>query len=122
MRERLTDQGIIKGYLRLNAKINEVQAEIRQLLQVLTTPTKLTHNERLILLRLPAHLIKTYFTLQTLGKATANEISKHTNKARAIESSYLNQLVTMGFCLKKRNGRTVIFTCNSEGGMLRQKP
>jgi hypothetical protein len=95
----------------LYTKINEIQTEIKQLLQILTTPTKLSQNERLILLRLPTHLIKTYFTLQNFGEATATDVSKQTGKARAIESNYLNQLVMMGFCLKWRNHRKVIFLC-----------
>lgn len=114
MRKRITDKGIVKGYTRLNAKVNEIEREIRQLLQILTTPVKLTHNERLILLRLPTHLIKTYFTLQTFKKATATQVSKQTGKARAAESAYLNQLATMGFCLKNRDGREVVFWCNIE--------
>jgi len=114
MRKHLTDKGIVRGYTRLDAKVNEIQREIRQLLQILTTPVKLTQNERLILLRLPTHLVKTYFTLQTFKKATATQVSKLTGKARALESAYLCQLVTMGFCLKRRNSREVMFWCNME--------
>jgi regulator of PEP synthase PpsR (kinase-PPPase family) len=115
MRKRLTDKAIVRGYTRLSAKVSEIQGEIRQLLQILTTPVKLTQNERLILLRLPTHLIKTYFTLQTFKKATATQVSEQTGKARAVESAYLNQLAMMGFCLKNRDGREVAFWCNIEG-------
>jgi hypothetical protein len=112
--ERLIDKEIMKGYACLASKIDEIQKEMRQLLQILTTPVKLTQNERLMLLRLPTHLAKTYFTLQDAKKATATQISKLTGKARPVESSYLNQLVTMGFCLKIRNGREAVFCCNAE--------
>jgi len=61
------------------------------------------------LLSLPDHLRKTAIVLSKKGEATATEIAEETGKARAVESSYLNQLCTMNFVNKKRVGRTVYF-------------
>jgi len=61
------------------------------------------------LLSLPDHLRKTAIVLSKKGEATAKEIAEETRKARAVESSYLNQLCTMNFVDKKRVGRTVYF-------------
>lgn len=62
-------------------------------------------------LNLPKHLQRTFMELEKLKQATAATISEHTQRARAVESSYLNQLVMMGFASKNRGkGRTVIFS------------
>jgi hypothetical protein len=61
------------------------------------------------LLSMPDHLRKTAMTLCRLGRATADEISGQTKRARAVESAYLNQLVIMGYLKKERNGRKAYF-------------
>lgn len=61
------------------------------------------------LLSLPDHLRITIMALSELGDATADQVSKRTGRARAIESSYLNQLVRMGYLEKRRVGRKVCF-------------
>jgi len=106
---RLTERGILRGYARLNQKMNELIREVRAILKVVVAPVKLAHNERQILMTLPTHLIKTYFTLESLGRATAEQIASITHKARAVESAYLNQLCIMGFCRKTREGRKAVF-------------
>jgi hypothetical protein len=80
------------------------------LLALLTTPAKLTQNERLLILNLPQHLVKTYFTLQHLEHATAEDVAAITHKQRAVESGYINQLCVMGLCIKERVGRKVMFS------------
>lgn len=62
------------------------------------------------LLSLPDHLRKTATVTSKLGRATADEISDDTNRARAVESGYLNQLVRMGYLKKERDGRKVLFS------------
>ena len=62
------------------------------------------------LLSLPDHLRKTAMVTSELGKATADEIAVSTNRARALESGYLNQLVRMGYLKKERSGRKVLFS------------
>jgi DNA-binding transcriptional ArsR family regulator len=64
------------------------------------------------LLSLPDHLRTTATTLFEIGPATADEISKVTNKERAVESNYLNQLVRMNHVKKYREGRKVYFRIN----------
>lgn len=61
------------------------------------------------LLSLPDHLRKSALSLSSLGEATATDLSKETSRVRAVESDYLNQLVSMGLIKKKRKGRDVYF-------------
>jgi hypothetical protein len=61
------------------------------------------------LLSMPDHLRKTAMTLCRMGRATADDISGQTKRARAVESAYLNQLVIMGHLKKERNGRKAYF-------------
>lgn len=62
------------------------------------------------LLSLPDHLRKTATVLCSLGEAAADEVAERTGRARAVESSYLNQLVRMGYLKKERRGRRVLFS------------
>ncbi len=66
------------------------------------------------LLSLPDHLRKTAVTLCKLEKATADEVSEQTKRARAVESGYLNQLVVMGYMKKERIGRKAYFFVDKE--------
>jgi uncharacterized protein (DUF1015 family) len=66
------------------------------------------------LLSMPDHLRKTAMTLCRLGRATADEISQQTHRARAVESAYLNQLVIMGYLKKARDGRKAYFYVERE--------
>jgi hypothetical protein len=61
------------------------------------------------LLSMPDHLRKTAMTVCRLGRATAEEVSQQTHRARAVESAYLNQLVIMGYMKKERKGRKAYF-------------
>ena len=67
------------------------------------------------LLSMPDHLRKTAMTICRCGRATAEEISEQTNRARAVESAYLNQLVIMGYLKKERNGRKAYFFIDRDG-------
>jgi len=66
------------------------------------------------LLSMPDHLRKTAMTLCRLGRATADEIAQQTQRARAVESAYLNQLVIMGYLKKERKGRKAYFHVDRE--------
>ncbi|MFB0513977.1 MAG: transcriptional regulator [Candidatus Bathyarchaeia archaeon] len=68
------------------------------------------------LLSLPDHLRKTAITLCKLEQATAEEVAEQTRRARAVESSYLNQLVMMGYLKKERRGRKAYFYVDKEEG------
>lgn len=61
------------------------------------------------LLSLPDHLRKTAVSICKLGRATAEDVSDQTKRARAVESGYLNQLVLMGYLKKERKGRKAYF-------------
>jgi len=67
------------------------------------------------MLELPDHLRKTFIALTTYGRATASEITKLTDRARAVESGYLNQLVLLGYAEKHNDGRKKVFTCALDG-------
>jgi len=66
------------------------------------------------LLSMPDHLRKTAMTVCRLGRATAQEVADQTHRARAVESSYLNQLVIMGHLKKERMGRKAYFYVEKE--------
>jgi len=66
------------------------------------------------LLSMPDHLRKTAMTICRCGRATAEEISEQTERARAVESAYLNQLVIMGYLKKERKGRKAYFYIDRE--------
>lgn len=60
-------------------------------------PMDLTESE---LISLPDHLRKTYLAVASKGECGATQVSRLTRRCRAIESSYLNQLVRMGWLNK----------------------
>jgi uncharacterized protein (DUF1015 family) len=66
------------------------------------------------LLSMPDHLRKTAMAVCRLGRATADEIAQQTHRARAVESSYVNQLVIMGHMKKERKGRKAYFYVDRE--------
>jgi hypothetical protein len=61
------------------------------------------------LLSLPDNLRKTYLIVASEGECSATQVSDLTGRCRAIESSYLNQLVRMGWLAKRRNSKTLHF-------------
>jgi len=64
-------------------------------------------------LGLPYHLLTTFLTVYKLGEpVTALDVSYQTKRERAVESAYLNQLVTMGYLKKNRKKRKVYFEIN----------
>jgi hypothetical protein len=61
------------------------------------------------IISLPHHLMKTAMVIAKLRKGTALDVSRDTGRARAAESDYLNQLVSMGYLKKRRSMRKVVF-------------
>jgi hypothetical protein len=99
---------------RLNEKMEvmiELQKHGRQDLQPISADAPL---DVMTLLAMPDHLRKTAMTICRSGRATAEEISQQTNRARAVESAYLNQLVIMGYLKKERKGRKAYFYAERE--------
>ena len=66
------------------------------------------------LIALPDHLRKTYIVVARKGECDAAQVSNHTGRCRAIESSYLNQLSRMGWLEKRRISKVVNFRLQSE--------
>jgi hypothetical protein len=96
---------------RLNDKI-EVMIEIQRNGNNRKDTTQMVPDASLdvmTLLNMPDHLRKTAMTICRNGRATAEEISEQTSRARAVESAYLNQLVIMGYLKKERKGRKAYF-------------
>lgn len=105
---------IVYNLKEINSKLDRlvVQAECREE-QVSEKIRNVADSLDVItLLSLPDHLRKTATTLFEIGPATADEISNVTNKERAVESNYLNQLVRMNHVKKYREGRKVYFRIN----------
>jgi hypothetical protein len=99
---------------RLNEKIEVIielqKHERKEALHPLTD----TPLDVMTLLAMPDHLRKTAMTVCRLGRATADEVSQQTTRARAVESAYLNQLVLMGYLKKERKGRKAYFYADKE--------
>ena len=102
---------------RINSCLERIERKLDEAIVPQKTPSKETQGiegkenalDVMTLLTIPDHLRKTAMEVCKQGRATASEISKETGRARAVESSYLNQLVVMGYLKKERKGRDVYF-------------
>ena len=61
------------------------------------------------LLELSNNLRNTAMALLRVHKASAEQISKETQRETALETLYLNQLTHMGYIRKCRKGQTIYF-------------
>jgi len=66
------------------------------------------------LLSLPDHLRKSAMVIIKMEDAMAEDVAKETERSRAIESAYLNQLVRMGYLGRKRRGKRVYFSVEAK--------
>lgn len=107
-------QKIKESLDRLNEKM-EVIIEMQKHSSKTAAPEIPDVLDVMTLLSLPDHLRKTAITICKLEQATAEEVAEHTKRARAVESSYLNQLVLMGYLKKERRGRKAYFYVEKEG-------
>ena len=112
-----------KSQTRLLQKIKESLERLNEKMDVMIDITRHNPSETetipdaldvMTLLSLPDHLRKTAVTLCKLGEATAEAVAEQTERARAVESSYLNQLVLMGYLKKERRGRKAYFYVEKE--------
>lgn len=101
---------------RISSSLESIERKLDQLITIQSPPEKprmaipeCQPLDVMTLLTLSDHLRKTAMTICKLGKATASDVSKETKRARAVESSYLNQLVGMGHLKRERKGRDVYF-------------
>lgn len=98
---------------RLNEKM-EVMIELQKHGRPDIQPMPDAPLDVMTLLSMPDHLRKTAMTICRSGRATAEEVSQQTSRARAVESAYLNQLVLMGHLKKERKGRKAYFYADRE--------
>ena len=68
------------------------------------------------LLSLPDHLRKSALAIIKFGDSIAEDVAVQTERSRAIESAYLNQLVRMGYLRRKRAGKRVYFSVGATTG------
>lgn len=71
---------------------------------------RLEHLDAGGLMSLSDHLRKSAMVMVKLGEGTASSVSKETGRVRAVESDYLNQLVTMGYLRKRRVSKDIVFS------------
>jgi hypothetical protein len=114
------DKAIIELLKRLNKNMETVSKKLDKLIEVQRSSVNQPFHPTVAipenlpldvttLLGLPDHLRKSALALATLSEATATDLSRETGRVRAVESDYLNQLVSMGLVKKKRKGRDVYF-------------
>lgn len=65
-------------------------------------------------LKFPKHLQVSLTSLLKLGWASADQVAAVTGKARAVESTYLNQLTVMRIVQKEHRGGKVVFCVDLE--------
>ncbi|RLE50681.1 MAG: transcriptional regulator [Candidatus Methanomethylicota archaeon] len=90
-------------------EISKRQLDILESLKIKEEKEEVAPLDAMALLSLPDHLRKTALALGKLGEARAEDVARETGRERAVESSYLNQLVRMGYVKKKRRGHEVWF-------------
>lgn len=104
----------------MRSMLEEILVLQKQLLERMKTKTNAVHEvageglDVSMLLNLPDHLRKTLLALTKLVEARADEVAEITQRARAIESGYLNQLVRLGYVKKIRKKHQIYFTINDE--------
>jgi len=100
-------QGIRRELEISNSRLLTLIRQQKLVLSATATNDKILDGATLLLL--PDHLRKTAMALYRVGRATATEIADATQRARAVESAYLNQLCIMGYLKKERRGRKTYF-------------
>lgn len=91
--------------------LKDISAQLAKLIRIIESQTKSPFGYKWQdLLKLPKHLQTTAIVLGKIGRVSATDVAKTTGRARAIESSYLNDLVLLGLAKKeKRSNRIVYF-------------
>jgi hypothetical protein len=113
----LDDDAVVGLLKKINENLEELGRKMDRMLKVQEssrpTAKAISSGEMPLdvdtLLSLPDHLRRTAMAICTLGEATATQVAAETERARAAESDYLNQLVSLGLLKKKRKGRDVYF-------------
>ena len=90
------NEGILRGLLENRIPVEE-PIKFEGALDVMT------------LLTLPGNLRKTAMVMCKLTEATAQDVASETGRKRAVESALLNELASMGYLAKTRQGRRMYF-------------
>ncbi len=110
---RIDSDDLIKILVKINENLEQLNVTLAKLSKskepIYDAQSGLKALGVMALLSLPDHLRKTATILCTKGSATAGQVAKESRKTRAVESSYLNQLVVLGHVNKFRKGRMVYF-------------
>lgn len=104
---------ITKNLVEISDGIAYLNKKLDKLLEIHSMPNCQISADISDILNLPKHLQETYLALHKIKRGCAEDVSKITKKARAVESHYLNQLVNIGKVLRTRNGKKVIFQCRT---------
>jgi hypothetical protein len=123
MKEQITTKGPIAILEKIEESLQKLNEKMEVIIEIQknsgdtqsrTTMLPDASLDVMTLLSMPDHLRKTAMTICRCGRATAEEISGSTSRARAVESAYLNQLVIMGYLKKERKGRKAYFFIDPE--------
>jgi len=102
-------ESLLEEVKRTNKHLSVIKTELHKWSE--PRPTIVTKNNYYeMMLELPDHLRQSYHAIEDLKEATATQVASITKRARAVESSYLNQLVMLGFLKKRKEGRKTIFS------------
>jgi hypothetical protein len=107
---------IVKLLESINTKLELLTLQNAKLLETSCTTKKPAHGTQadiMTLLNLPSSVRKTALALLECDKATAQELALKTGRSRPVESDCANQLVRMGFVMKKREGMGMYFFIDS---------
>jgi len=94
-----------KEIKKIHSKVDELTRNVKQLIQMHNGELKINLN----VFKFPKYLQETLFALNSIGKGTAADVARVTGKARAVESSYLNQLTRQDVVSAFREGRRKYF-------------
>ncbi len=96
---------------RIEKKLKKIETELMEIKFHIASPDMAEYKS---LFSLPDHLRKTALGLMTIEQGTASDVSKNTGRARAVESSYLNQLERQGYVTSFRKNKQKIFSIGDE--------
>jgi ArsR family transcriptional regulator, lead/cadmium/zinc/bismuth-responsive transcriptional repressor len=99
---------VTKSLQKINENINEIIHSLKTDLAKANSGSF----EPSVMLEFPDHMRITVRALLELGRATAEEVSKKTRRSRPLESSYLNQLMRMGYVEKEKKGQFTYYKIN----------
>ena len=96
---------------RIEKKLKKIETELMEIKFHIASPDLAEYRS---LVSLPDHLRKTVLGLMAIDQGTASDVSKNTGRARAVESSYLNQLERQGYVTSFRRNKQKIFLIGDE--------